>query len=98
MSARQLAPVRDLLRKHPMPAEFSQPSVNGIWRAAPEPGVAWRRARLHTPARRRAQALFWLGAAMLAVPVVVFLRIVLTAPMAPRWQAALVHVFPFLDW
>jgi hypothetical protein len=81
-----------------MLAQFTYASVSAFWRARPEPGVAWLRARLHALAHRVAKALLCIGAAMLAVSIVVFLRIVLTAHMVPRWQEALAHFLPFLDW
>ena len=48
-------------------------------------------------ARRTMKALLCIGAAVLAVSIVVFLRIALTAHLVPRWREALVQFLPFLD-
>jgi hypothetical protein len=77
-----------------MLAQFTHASVSALSRERPEPWLARLRARLDVLVRRILKALL----CMLAVSIVVFLRIVLTAHMVPRWQEALAHFLSFLDW
>jgi hypothetical protein len=76
-----------------MLAQRTQAPVSARWRERPQPWAA----RLEVLVRRLPKAVLGIGAAMLVVSVVVFLRIVLTAHMVPRWQEALAHVLPFLN-
>jgi tryptophan-rich sensory protein len=97
--AERLAMAADqTLRKHEMLARFTDVSASALWRERPEPSVSRLRARRDALWRRIARAQMGIGAAMLAVSIVVFLRIVLTAHLVPRWQEALALLLPFLDW
>jgi hypothetical protein len=54
-------------------------------------------ARLQALAHRIQKAFLLVVAAVLAVSIVIFMRVVLTAHRVPRWQEDLAQFLPFLD-
>jgi hypothetical protein len=54
-------------------------------------------ARLQAFAHRIQKAFLLVVAAVLAVSIVIFMRVVLTAHRVPRWQEDLAQFLPFLD-
>ena len=85
------------MRRHVL-AQLTRASVSALSPERSEPRLPGLRARLNLPTRRILKALVRIGAVMPAVAILVCLRIVLTTHLVPRWQEALAHVLPFLDW
>jgi hypothetical protein len=89
----------DLSEEHgKMLAQFTHASVSGLWRERPESWISGLRARSNALARRILKALVRIGASMLAISIVIFLHVVLTAHLVVHWQETLAHFLPFLDW
>jgi hypothetical protein len=80
-----------------MLAPFTQPSTSVLWRDRPEPRVSRLVMRLRALAYGILKALLFVSAATLAISIVIFLRIVLTAHQLPRWEEELARFLPFLD-
>jgi hypothetical protein len=80
-----------------MLAQLTHTFVSARWREMPGPWISRLRAQPNGLARSILKRLLGIGAATLAVSTVVFLRIVLSAHLVPRWQEALAHFLPFLD-
>jgi hypothetical protein len=83
-----------------MLTHLNPPSASVFERERPEHRVSQLRTRWHAFVHRILKAILFVGAAMLAVSITIFLRIVLSAHLVPRWQEALAHFLPFssTDW
>ena len=80
-----------------MLTHFMPPSPSALWRDRSEPRVTRRVVRLQALAHRIQRAFLFVVAAALAVSIVIFMRVVLTAHQVPRWQEDLARFLPFLD-
>ena len=80
-----------------MLAQLTHASVNPRCRERLEPRISRPGARPNALTRRILKALLGTGAAALAVSIVFFLRVVLSAHLVPRWQEELAHFLRFLD-
>lgn len=66
-------------------------------RPAAEPGMPALRLCLRAHARSIVKAFVVATAVLLALSMIVFLRVVLSAHLLPRWQEDLAQILPFLD-
>ena len=80
-----------------MLTHFMAPSPRALWRDRSEPRVSRPAVRLQALAHRIQRAFLFVVAAALAVSIVIFIRVVLTAHQVPRWQEDLAQFLPFLD-
>ena len=80
-----------------MLTHFTAPSARALGRDPSEPRVTRRVVRLQALAHRIQRAFLFVVAAALAVSIVIFIRVVLTAHQVPRWQEDLAQFLPFLD-
>jgi hypothetical protein len=68
-----------------------------VYAVVPEPRFSRPVARLQALAHRIQKAFLLVVAGVLAVSIVIFTRVVLTAHRVPRWQEELARFLPFLD-
>ena len=80
-----------------MLTHFMAPSARALGRDLPEPRLSRPVVRLQALANRIHRAFLFVVAAALAVSIVIFMRVVLTAHQVPRWQEDLARFLPFLD-
>jgi hypothetical protein len=80
-----------------MLTHFMPHSPSALWRERTEPRVTRRAVRLQALAQGVQSALLFVGATMLAVSIVIFLRIVLTAHQLPGLHEEVARFLPFLD-
>jgi hypothetical protein len=80
-----------------MLAQLTDTSVSTRWQERLEPWIPRPGANPNASARHILKTIVGIGAAVLAIVVVVSLRIVLTAHLVPRWHEALAHFLPFLN-
>jgi hypothetical protein len=90
-----------LTARHILPDAGWPHTLHGPFRALgrdmPEPRISRPAARLQALTHRIARAFLFVVAAVLAVPIVIFMRAVLTAHQVPRWQEELAQFLSFLD-
>jgi hypothetical protein len=86
-----------LLRKLETLTHFVAPSARALGRDPSEPPLSRPVARLQALAHRMHRAFLFVVTAGVAVSIVIFLRILLTAHHVPRWQEELAKFLPFLD-
>lgn len=68
-----------------------------LYAVVPEPRLSRPVAGLQALAYRMQRALLFVVAAVVAVSIVIFIRVVLSAHQVPRWQEDLARILPFLD-
>jgi hypothetical protein len=80
-----------------MLAHHARPPANVLWRERRQPRVSPPARPLQALAHRSQKAFLLVVAAVLAVSIDIFMRVVLTAHRVPRWQEDLAQFLPFLD-
>jgi hypothetical protein len=78
-----------------MLTHFMAPSARALGRDIPEPRISRPAERLQALAHRIARPFLFVVAAVLAVSIVIFMRVVLTAHQVPRWQEELAQFYRF---
>jgi hypothetical protein len=68
-----------------------------LYAVVPEPRLSRPVVRLQALAHRMPRAFLFVVSAALAVAIIIFLRILLSAHQVPRWQEELAKFLPFLD-